>query len=68
MFFMGLTELKREVDRLADEEQRELLVYISHQRELKDPAYLDELTEMLDDTSKERWVSFDSFKDEESES
>ncbi|NRA28574.1 MAG: hypothetical protein HRU10_15175 [Opitutales bacterium] len=59
---MGLTELKREVDRLADQDQRELLVYLSHQRQLKDPAYLNHLTEMLDDSSEERWVSFESIK------
>lgn len=61
---MILTEIKREVDQLPDEEQRELLVYLSHQCELKDPAYLNSITEMLDDRSAERWVSLKSLKEE----
>ena len=46
---MVLTEIKHKVE--PDEEQRELLVYLSHQRELKDPDYLESLTKMLDDRS-----------------
>lgn len=62
---MGLFGIKKEVDRLPDDEQRELLVYLSHQREIKDPAYLDGITRTLDDTSPERWVPFDSLKADE---
>jgi predicted CopG family antitoxin len=32
-------------------------VYLSHQREIKDPAYLTDLTKMLDNTSGERSAS-----------
>lgn len=62
---MGLTEIKKEVDQLRDDEQRELLVYLSHQREIKDPAYLEGLTQTLDDTSSERWVSLDTLKEDQ---
>ena len=65
---MVLTEIKREVDQLPDEEQRELLVYLSHQCETKDPAYLNALTEMLDDRSSERWVPLESLKEEANQS
>ena len=65
---MVLTEIKREIDRLPDEEQRELLVYLSHQRELKDPDYLESLTKMLDDRSTECWVPLESLKKESDQS
>jgi len=64
---MSLSEIKREVDRLPDNEQRELLLYLAHQREIRDPAYLDTLTEMLDDTSGDRWVPFETIKTDKPE-
>ena len=65
---MGLSELKKKVDLLADEEQRKLLAYLSHQRNLKDAAHIEKLTSILDDKSPERWVSFDSVREDPPES
>lgn len=36
MDLMGLTELKRELALLGDDEQRELIAYLSHQQTLKE--------------------------------
>jgi len=61
---MSIQEIIREVDELTDEEQRQLLLHISHRQEMKDPAYVDNITEALDDDSPGQWVRWEDVKKE----
>ena len=61
---MTVTEIKNEVRELDDKEQREILAHLVHMRQMKDPEYLDRITNLLDDKDSKNWVSLDDFNKE----
>ncbi len=61
---MTIAEIKKEVTELGDQEQREVLAHLVHIRQMKDPEYLDRITNLLDDKGSKNWVSLDDFNKE----
>lgn len=58
---MTITEIKKEVTELDDQEQREILAHLVHIRQMKDPEYLDRITNLIDNKDPKNWVSLDDF-------
>ena len=61
---MTITEIKKEVTELDDREQREILAHLVHIRQMKDPEYLDRITNLIDDKDPKNWASLDDFNRE----
>ena len=58
---MTVADIKQEVTVLDDQEQREVLAHLVHIRQMKDPEYLDRITNLIDDKDSKNWVSLDDF-------
>ena len=61
---MTIAEIKKEVTELDDQEQRGILAHLVHIRQMKDPDYLDQITNLMDDKDRKNWVSLDDFNKE----
>jgi hypothetical protein len=62
---MTVTEIRKSVLDMSDKEQKEVLAYLVHLRQNKDPEYLNRITNQIDDENKENWVRWRDVRPEE---
>ena len=58
---MSISELKAEVDRLTDEERKQLTAYLVAKNRLKHPELLRELSRKIDDNDPSHWLTLEEF-------
>jgi len=56
---MTLTEIQKEAQTLDNKGQKKLMGFLVSLQIRRDDEYRQELTEILDDKSPEKWLSFD---------
>jgi len=59
---MSIEQLKREVTRLSDREQADLIRFTLQLRHEHDAEYRREVTDRLNDADKSRWLTPDEFE------
>jgi hypothetical protein len=59
---MSLEQLKREVAALSNQDQAELISYALKLRYESDPAFLQEVTDRLNDSDKSHWLTPEQFE------
>jgi hypothetical protein len=59
---MSVAEVKNEIEGLSDRDQREILAWLAQLRDSRDGAYLDRITNLIDDRDPARWHSAEQFK------
>ncbi len=56
---MSIAELKAEVDRLSDEDRKQLTAYIVAKNRLLDPETRRKLTEKINDKNPDHWLTLE---------
>ena len=59
---MTIEEIKKEAETLSFEQQGELAAFLVQLRNRRDPSYMAEINERIEDRERSHWLSPDEFE------
>jgi len=59
---MTVADLKHQIKELSEAERDEIFTWLAREQEDRDEAYLDKITQLVDDRDPSRWHTAEQFK------